>query len=108
MLGLPRKYRAIGDIAAILSQYRAIWGHEGIVKFPVSTLVGVFVGPRGAFTQKSSTFVDIFVYTPVCIFQNKPYVRNFSTRNSGARNDCANLMGAWHFWVLSAGKPPRP
>ena len=27
LLGWPRKYRAIGDIAAILSQYRAIWGH---------------------------------------------------------------------------------
>ena len=27
LLGWPRKYRAIGGIAAILSQYRAIWGH---------------------------------------------------------------------------------
>ena len=29
------------------------------------------------------------------------------TRNnySGPGNGCANFMGAWHFWVLSAGKP---
>ena len=35
------------------------------------------------------------------------HVRNFSAR-SGAGNGCANFMGAWHFVVLSAGKPPCP
>ena len=29
-------------------------------------------------------------------------------RNSGAGNGCANFMGAWHFLVLSARKPPCP
>ena len=29
----------------------------------------------------------------------------FSARNSGAGNGYANFMGAWHFLVLSAGKP---
>ena len=24
-----------------------------------------------------------------------------------AGNGCANLMGAWHLWVLSAGKNPH-
>ena len=28
--------------------------------------------------------------------------------NSGAGNGCADFMGAWHFRVLSAGKPPCP
>ena len=31
----------------------------------------------------------------------------FSTRDSGAGNGCANFMGAY-FWVLSAGRPARP
>ena len=31
---------------------------------------------------------------------------SFSAHNSGAGNGCANFMGAWHFSVLSAGKPP--
>ena len=34
-----------------------------------------------------------------------PNVRNFSARNSGARNGCANLLGGWDLLVLSAGKP---
>ena len=42
------------------------------------------------------------------IFQKNPHVRNFSARNSGARNGRANLMGAWDFLVLSAGKIPMP
>ena len=40
--------------------------------------------------------------------RTKPHVRNFSARNSGAGNGCANFMGAWDFWVLSAGNPPMP
>ena len=24
------------------------------------------------------------------------------------KNGCADFMGAWHFWALSAGKPPCP
>ena len=35
-------------------------------------------------------------------------VHGISTRNSGAGNGCANFMGAWHFWIVSAGKPPCP
>ena len=31
-----------------------------------------------------------------------------SAHTSGAGNGCANFMGAWHFWALSAGKPTRP
>ena len=42
------------------------------------------------------------------IYQKKPHVRKSSTRNSGAGNGCANFMGAWHFPVLSAGKPLMP
>ena len=40
--------------------------------------------------------------------QKKRGVHKISARNSGAGNGCANLMGAWHFLVLSAGKPPCP
>ena len=41
--------------------------------------------------------------------QKKRGVHKISARNSGARNGCANLMGAWHFLVLSAGKKnPMP
>ena len=40
--------------------------------------------------------------------QKNPRVRNFSARDSGAGNGCANFMGAWHFLVLSAGKRPMP
>ena len=38
-----------------------------------------------------------------CIDQKKRGVHKISARNSGARNGCANFMGAWHFLVLSAG-----
>ena len=41
----------------------------------------------------------------VRLVQKKPGVRNSSARNSGAGNGCAKFMGAWHFWVLSAGNP---
>ena len=41
-------------------------------------------------------------------FQKKRGVHKISARNSGAGNGCANFMGAWHFLVLSAGKPPCP
>ena len=41
------------------------------------------------------------------VYQKKPRVHNFSARNSGAGNGCANFMGAWHFCVLSAGKNPH-
>ena len=40
--------------------------------------------------------------------QKKRGVHKISARNSGAGNGCANFMGAWHFLVLSAGKPPCP
>ena len=40
--------------------------------------------------------------------QKKRDVHKISTRNSGAGNGCADFMGAWHFLVLSAGKPPCP
>ena len=32
----------------------------------------------------------------------------FPPCNSGAGNNCADFMGAWHFLALSAGKPPWP
>ena len=38
--------------------------------------------------------------------QKKRAVHKMSARNSGAGNGYADFMGAWHFWVLSAGKPP--
>ena len=40
--------------------------------------------------------------------QKKRDVHKISARNSGAGNGCADFMGTWHFWVLSAGKPPCP
>ena len=39
-------------------------------------------------------------------FSQKASCRNFSARKTGARNGCANFMGAWHFVVHSAGQPP--
>ena len=39
--------------------------------------------------------------------QKKRGVHKISARNSGTGNGCANFMGAWHFLVLSAGKPPH-
>ena len=40
-------------------------------------------------------------------FRKNPRVRNFSARDSGAGNGCANFVCAWDFLgVLSAGKPP--
>ena len=63
-------------------------------KFPVSTLVGVFVGiSSGAFyTGKASTFVDIsvdiFVYTLVGIFVST-FVREFmGVKFRGSRALC--------------------
>ena len=41
-------------------------------------------------------------------WSEKRGVHKISARNSGAGNGCANFMGAWHFLVLSAGKPPCP
>ena len=37
----------------------------------------------------------------------KPHVYNFSTRNSGARNGCANLLAAWFFGSF-CWKTPMP
>ena len=37
------------------------------------------------------------------IYQKNPRVRKIRVRNSGARNGCANFMGAWKKCVLSAG-----
>ena len=42
------------------------------------------------------------------LVQKKRGVHRISARNSGARNGCTNFMGARHFRVLSAGKPPCP
>ena len=42
------------------------------------------------------------------IYQKKGDVCKISVRISGAGNGCANFMGAWHFLLLSAGKPPMP
>ena len=44
--------------------------------------------------------------TSIC--QKKHDVHIISARNSGVGNGCANFMGAWHFLVVSAGKPPCP
>ena len=41
-------------------------------------------------------------------YRKKPDVHKISARYSGAGNVCANFMGAWHFLVLSDGKPPCP
>ena len=38
-------------------------------------------------------------------FPEKLRFRNFSAYNSGARNNCANLMGAWHFWLFLLENP---
>ena len=38
--------------------------------------------------------------------RQRPHARNSSVRNSGAGNGSANFVGALHFLVLSAGKPP--
>ena len=40
--------------------------------------------------------------------QKRRGVHKISARNSAPGNGCANFMGAWHFLVLSAGKPPCP
>ena len=49
-----------------------------------------------------------FGRVPFGFFQKTPHACSFSARNSGARNGCANFVGAWHCWVLSAGEPPSP
>ena len=40
--------------------------------------------------------------------KKKSHVRDFSARNAGAGNGCANLVGTWDVWALSAGKTPCP
>ena len=40
--------------------------------------------------------------------KKKRGVHKISARNSGAGNGRAHFMGAWHFGVISAGKPPCP
>ena len=42
------------------------------------------------------------------ISQKKRDVHKISARNSGAGIGYAIFLGAWHFLVLSAGKPPCP
>ena len=49
--------------------------------------------------------VDIFQFPVETFFQKKRDVHKISARNSGAGNGCADFIGAWHFLVLSAGKP---
>ena len=82
--------------------------------FPVSTLVGVFVGILWcALHRKKSTFVgisvDIFVYTPVCIFVSN-FVRELVGQNPAVRVLCACLrdmageMAGSHF----SGVPKMP
>ena len=51
---------------------------------------------------------SFWTFRRMFISQKNPCVRHFSARDSGAENGCANFMGAWHFLVFSAGKPPRP
>ena len=53
----------------------------------------------------NKNFVNKLVFP---ISQKKRGVHKTSARNSGAGNGCANFMGAWHFLVFSAGKPPCP
>ena len=45
---------------------------------------------------------------PFLPLNQKRDVHKISGRNSGAGNGRADFMGAWHFLVLSAGKPPMP
>ena len=44
--------------------------------------------------------------------RNSEFRKSFTSVNFRpqfwAGNGCTNFMGARHFWVLSAGKPPRP
>ena len=65
-------------------------------------------GPRG-FAQKGLKLgkLDLFMDTPF-FWSCSSDVHKISARNSGAGNGCTNFMGAWHFLVLSAGKPPTP
>ena len=48
-------------------------------------------------TSSPSLGVQVSCRLFLCFSQNKPHVRNFSARNSGAENGCANFIGAWHF-----------
>ena len=48
------------------------------------------------------------IRTTIHLSEKTPHVRNFSARYSGAGNGCANLTGAWHFLVLSAGEAFMP
>ena len=70
--------------------------------FPESTSKVPKVGFSGSLTLCPS------IVRRVLTIGKKPHVCNFSARNSGAGNGCANFMGAWHFLALSAGKPPMP
>ena len=65
------------------------------------------------FLQFSSHDGPLCASTPLALnlkllHQKKRGVHKIGARNSGAGNGCANFMGAWHFSVLSAGKPPMP
>ena len=66
---------------------------------------------RGIFRKKirsSKKIIRAKIHSadvPPC---KKRDVHKISACNSGAGNGRANFMGAWHFLVLSAGKPPCP
>ena len=41
----------------------------------------------------------------ISLNQKKRDVHIISARNSGAGNDCADFMGAWHFWLFLLENP---
>ena len=65
--------------------------------------VGAFLLTLLIFSHSSSFFA--YNGKVRLISQKKRDVHNISARNSGAGNGCADFMAAWHFLVLSAGKP---
>ena len=88
-LELPSRYKcAVGGIAAKLSQI-AISNDTK----PKSWLLRVHSSRK--WLRNSST----------CILQGKPHIRKFSAHNSGARNGCANFMGARDFWFFLLETP---
>ena len=57
-------------------------------------------GVQARYGAELPSFISIFRYAGRPIMLGMDHVRNFSARNSGVGNGCANFMGAWDFWLF--------
>ena len=97
--------RSLCLCVGLKQQHVVCWGaaRSGVLFPPFQDNSGILCNANCLWDGKMNSHVEF-----KCKYQKKRDVHKISARNSGAGNGCADFMGAWHFLVLSAGKPPCP